>query len=333
MKPVEKTILALFLGVLVCTSCTKELDLPYPQAEDQIVLNAILHPDSVIVLSINKTLPTRSSGNDFPLITNAEVQLYENNELLGKLSYQDSTYVLNYYPKAGSEYTIEVIIPGHDIISASDKIPLPITADACYLFADNSSSSYLTTRLNILDNTLEDNVYWLTLMITTYGDFECRIAPEKDPSYFCVGIDSSLYTERMFYLHSYSTIPDKFNASIDNTSGGVTEYSGFIRIDDYSLNEENINIELGSIGDPMFQQSEMNQLDSNQYVTLHVMSTSENYDRYLKSSVMYALNNGFRDTPGIFAEPTQIYSNIENGSGIFAAYNSVSIAVEDFPCE
>jgi hypothetical protein len=53
--------------------------------------------------------------------------------------------------------------------------------------------------------------------------------------------------------------------------------------------------------------------------------------------VRYALNRGnysdedFAFTP--FAEITQTYSNIENGTGIFAAYNSVSIPYDDFPCD
>jgi hypothetical protein len=38
-------------------TCTQELDMPFPQGKEQLVLNSILHPDSTIKVSLTKTLP------------------------------------------------------------------------------------------------------------------------------------------------------------------------------------------------------------------------------------------------------------------------------------
>ena len=46
------------------------------------------------------------------------------------------------------------------------------------------------------------------------------------------------------------------------------------------------------------------------------MDADENYDKYLKSTIKQMMNDG---GSLLFNEPIQIYSNIENGLGIFGS--------------
>ena len=55
---------------------------------------------------------------------------------------------------------------------------------------------------------------------------------------------------------------------------------------------------------------------TNQYRAKHILNASEHYDKYIKTSILSRLNES-SDLP--FSEPVQIYSNIENGFGIFGA--------------
>lgn len=49
---------------------------------------------------------------------------------------------------------------------------------------------------------------------------------------------------------------------------------------------------------------------------IYLMDVDVNYDKYLKSTIKQDLNNS---ESLLFNEPVQIYSNIENGLGIFGS--------------
>ncbi len=329
----DKLRIVFLVSCLSFLSCTKELDLLFPQTGEQIVLNSILYPDSLIQVSITKTLPISNADDKFPVITNAVVRLYENEQLLGNLTFQDSIYVLDYYPKAGQQYSIEVEVPGYAMLTASDVVPYPLEAEACFAKERYDAAYYAWVRAHIQDRPLEVNYYWLDLLVTGYARL-CEFIPGDRTTYHCLGSDTSrTETERPYYMHSYSTIPDKFNASVDNTLGGVTQYETFMRVEDQAIDGEDVELIITAIGG-MFQYTAIEKLGS-RFATLNIVSASQHYDRYLKSSLIYFLNNGTGeddDSPNPFAEPTQIYSNVENGTGIFAAYNSVRIKIKHF-CE
>jgi Domain of unknown function (DUF4249) len=64
-----------------------------------------------------------------------------------------------------------------------------------------------------------------------------------------------------------------------------------------------------------------------------VYNCSPAYDSYLKSTMIDFLNNELLGTPIPFSGPVKIFSNIKNGTGIFAAYSSKSIRVDRFKCD
>lgn len=317
------------VGIL---SCTKELDIALPAAQPQLVLNGILHPDSTIRVSLTTTLPPNPPSTDFPVVNNATIRLYEDEQLVGNLLFQDSLYTLDYHPKAGSEYTIEAEVPGYKMVSATDQMPRLLNAQACVSKNPPTTGfSYLWFEVTVEDHPEEANFYWLDLTVTKYPYRRCRYIGDE---MICPGPDSAtIQTEKPFHLHSFSTVPDKFNATVDNTSGGVTDYDGYIRIDDTALNGESIALSMTSNSDPMFQQSWLGHLDENQYVEIQILNASQHYDRYLKLSWMYFLDNDYFYEPNPFSETTQIYSNVKNGTGIFAAYNSAHIRATQNQCE
>ncbi|MEQ9443748.1 MAG: DUF4249 domain-containing protein [Cyclobacteriaceae bacterium] len=314
-------------------ACTREIDLLLPVSSPQLVLNGLLHPDSTIQISLTTTIPVAADSTDFPLVDNATVRLYEDDDLVGGLVFQDSLYTLDYYPKAGSKYTVQADVPGFETVSATDRMPYLLDAQACTLQESPNGSPYFWFKTTVHDHPLESNFYWLYIVITNYGDRVCEYFPDRNPSFVCIGDSSTLFTQKAEFLHSYSILPDKFNAAVDNTDGGGTIYDGYIRVDDNVLNGETFSLEMTLDGYPMFRYEDLNPLDSNQTVQLKIANTSRHYDRYLKSSWIYFLNNDYFYEPNPFSETTQIYSNVENGTGIFAAYNSLSIDLQDYPCE
>ena len=331
-----KPVIIYFLVTLLLASCTKDTDLTFPSIPEQLVINGILHPDSTIRVSISKSLAVVETIRHFPLVENALVYLYEDGVRLGSLQYDGTAYGSDYYPAPGKHYTVEVSVQGYPQVTASDIVPQKLHMTACYKPQAWYSYANLAIQTTIDDNRQESNYYWLGLLVKQYDSFDSIRCVEVGQGRTCSFNDSSMVvTNQLSYLYSNSTIPDNFNSFIDNTANGVRSFDSYVRLEDKALNSATTTLEL--TGDGIFFNN-INEIDSNQSLIVKGVSASYHYDRYLKSSMIYYLNNEYASEdddsrPNPFAEPAQIYSNVENGLGIFAAYNSVSIAVENFPCE
>ncbi len=294
------------------------------------MLNGLLHPDHTIQVSLTTTLPLSADTADFPVVDNADVKLYEDDAMVGNLTFRDSLYSIDYYPKVGHTYLIEAAVPGYPTVRASDMMPPPPSVVIC--FREDTAGVYMYANsildINIADPPTETNAYWLETFSSYYTNRVCSLG--EDGYTTCEETDQlSLVESKGTYYESFSPIPDRFNSFVDNTSGGVTAYDLYVRVDDATLDGEVIsfNIALGSD----YSSLSAGPSDSASF-QLNVLSSSRAYDRYLKSSVMHYLTFDFFDEPNPFAEPVKIYSNVENGTGIFAAYNSTTLEIREFPC-
>ncbi len=344
--------IATLLFVLLLLGCTKELDVSFPVPEKQLVLNGVLHPDSTVHVSLTTTAALFPQTRDFPVVENAAIKLYEDDVLVGNLVFQDSLYVLDYHPKAGSTYTVEAVVPGYATLRASDVVPAAPDITVCY--REDTEKRYqgrdAILEVAIDDPVQETNFYWLE-EINTYPEFpRCRTKQDsivwengeeqvihQDTIVCQDGAPPTFQQDRAYLYESFSPVPDRFNAYVDNFFGGVTVFEGFMRIEDAAMNGEVIAFDL-SAGYYSYEYfSNYRHTSGQSSVTVNVINASQHYDRYLKSSITYMLNESFYSDEEIgfkpFAEVIQVYSNVENGVGIFAAYNSTSREVGDFPCE
>ena len=319
-------LLWLTVGLL---SCTKEVDLPYPRAEMQVALNGLLHPDSLISITLTRVLPlTDSSG--FPVVADATVTLYEEDQLIGSLLWQGDAYELDYRPQAGKCYRVEVAVPGYGVLKATDVVPDRPVASICY--QEDTARIYQFSDAELVITTdnlpLGSSFYWFNVLYTYYDGRRCKL---NENNLVCDdGVPSFLRT-RISYYQSFSTLPDPFNSFVDNTEGGVRQYDGYVRVSSEAVNNQAFTLDMAS---PLRHDyiTSYRAIHEDLSYTLNVISASATYDRYLKSSLIYYLNNEFFERPDPFAEPTKIYSNVENGTGIFAAYSSTSLEIGDFPC-
>ncbi len=302
-----KNLIPYLISITSLLACTKEIDLEFPTTESQIVVNGIINPDSTIRINITKTLSLATTSN-FPIVKNAIVTIKENGIFLDTLEYKsDGNYVLNYFPKVGETYQLEVNVPGYEPLYATDIIPEKPKFNACH------HRGRYSLQIHKLSNS--KNFYWISVQQKDYAE-------GANFNYDSTKI--SLTTS--FYLHSNCIQCDDFNAIRD---GGFNEYFTYIRFDEsYLLTYPiNIAIEKTNFGGPNLKRA-----DSNQTAYIYITNASKNYDRYLKSSMIDFMNNDFNDV-GPFTKPVPIFSNIENGTGIFAAYNNSSIDIKPFPCD
>lgn len=309
----------LFFIVLILSACTKELDLPFPNYEPQIVVVGFLHQDSTVLINVSQTLPPESTDENFPLINNANIKFFENETLVDTLIYEgDGNYKLDYYPKPGYNYSIEVAVPGFKTLYATDKLPQKPSFEVCY---EKRQKGGRINSILTIERPLVDNFYWISLQVKDYSSLN------GDPFKY----DSSkTYTLTIFHLLSNTPFLDDFNAFFDNIDG-INVYSPYIRIGKDGFKGNEAIIDVTNFEYRHFQYERIQQFDENQSLKAYLFSMSATYDQYLKSSLINFANTEL-SKPTPFTPSVNVYSNIQNGTGIFAAYNSAMKRIEDYPC-
>lgn len=237
-----------------------------------------------------------------------------------------------------NEYRIEADAPGYPTVWASDVMPNSPNVEICFREDTEDRYPFRSGILEIViyDPPTEDNFYWFYDITYSYRD---RFCEWENGTYECWEVDPPVLTpsESGFY-YSFSPIPDRFNAFVDNTTGGVTQFDFYIRVDDVIKNGEQIAFDIAS-GDGWTSREEFfsESFYEGFFGTLYAISSSQHYDRYLKSSITYLLNRDYSTDEDLgfkpFVQFSRVYSNVENGTGIFAAYNTTDLDIGSYPCE
>ena len=324
---------AFFLFAL--SSCVEEVDYPLPNTKEEVVLNGFLSPDSTIQVQLSKIIPLTGSSDTFPTVENATISLFENGELLGKLEHiGQGRYHLAHTPTPGNEYSVEATVPDYGTLTASDVVPPAPTIKSCYRSYDKEGDVIIpntTIRTTISDNRSVEEYFWFELAATTFVQREGELCTLQGDSVVCQSeYDSSrLIRQKTYYFYSRSIEADKFNAFVDNTVGGDYYFESYLRLSDEAFGGQAVTVDIKTYGEPF---TALPNLDAQQSAILNVYSGSRAFDRYLKSALTNYLNTD-SDEPNPFFFASKVYSNVNGGTGIFAAYTLASVALERHPCD
>lgn len=295
----------IFIVLLLATtfSCTKILEFDEGNNDNQLVLNSIIWPDSSFVATLTKSTSILS-GDQIGQITGGTLDLYENGTLLTQItSSTGHFYASGIKPKAGKSYRIVVNSNGKQI-EAETTIPNQVEV----LSIDTSSVNDEYGRRTINSKVkIKDPV----------GDDYYRIVVLKEY------LNSSLYRNSIWkyyltkQLSNISTTDPVFNSLYNNIGdneidiGPNNEYSMFP--DDYFKGKDY------SVQFQIFSQYSYSGYGFKTFYernSIHVQRLSKELYNYLKYLKLY---NYYHDNP--FAEPVPVYSNVKNGTGIFAGFN------------
>jgi hypothetical protein len=97
-----------------------------------------------------------------------------------------------------------------------------------------------------------------------------------------------------------------------------------------------MEIDISNDGENYFYRyNQIKTLDNGLGLYVVAMATSDEFDQYLKGIITNNFNDGelVDDFPNPFAERVEIYSNIENGLGVFAGYNPKVIPIHEAECD
>mgnify|MGYP000099784837 CR=1 FL=1 len=303
--------------ILSTVACEQVVDVDIPEHESQLVLSSFYEAgDTKITARLSKSLAISSSENPEE-VSDATVNFYENDVLIGGLNMQiDTTYYSAFlgldslgYPiyqqvginsiiksyslelpaplETGNIYKITAEATGYKTISATQQLPqaLDILSVSYVPMSRPGMESYLMDALNISlqDIPNEDNYFELDVFVRNSNSNDWADEPwrERWTESFTPGIE---HGERV------SLIKDDL------------------------FEDSSYNVEL------LFGPDDTTQLD----IKLKIKSISR--DKYFFSRSIYAYESASGNP--YFAEPVTVYTNVENGQGIFSIENKTEILIE-----
>lgn len=296
MKDVRITI-AIF--VIAFAGCELIIEPDLPDHTPRLVIKAFFTPDRGWAASVSRSagILDPSPGSE-RLVTAANVELLSDGRVIDRLPFLqgERVYASEKPLQAGRSYSLRVSAPGFETVHASDILPEMIPTSVVSYHLETSDSDHgelgvieitdLLIKLQIQDPPDEENWYQIRV-----------IAPDRRGRY-----------DKHFSTRDASIVTD--NRIEDPVLEGVEPFVGtepFFK--DVLFDGESHEIELSLTHFEIESSQERK-------IWLQIRHISEVYYRHLRSALLQKTTD---DNP--FAEPVRIYSNIENGYGIFAGYS------------
>lgn len=294
----------LMLLFFAMSSCEKEAKLDQPAVAQKLAVLCNFSPNEPFSIELSKSQSIFSGTIEDNLVNEAHVSICLNNETIEEIvaasSDSDNKYESKIaFPEAKKIYTLKVEVDGVEMITATSEIPDPVeithaavgeTSLLPNLSANPFNQSY-NVRLSLqFDDPIDQTDYY---QVNFYQEILSNV-PGANP-------DSS---KTLKAATGFSFINESLVQNLNPTDGGLlfkdTNFDGL-------TNE--------FLFQPKFE------YDRNLYqvpstIIIELRSISKEYYNYY-TSVYRQSSQG--SVP--FSDPTVIFSNIENGYGVFAGYN------------
>ncbi len=325
-----------YIALLFC-ACETTVEIDVPRYPTQLTANGLFTPDSLwqVELTENRYI---LDNTPFAAVPDAEVRIQQEGQTVAVLDYLGNTpftgtsiyRATDAYPKPDAAYTLRVSHPDHGDLVASSQVPsapqiVEVTLDTLDVrqegqFVDDQIAYGFTLRLN---DPPTENFYSLSLIIR-FEDFGT------------IGINGNnmlLIENNDLLVRIQSDDPVVVN-TYDN-------YRDELLFKDVSFNGQQYEMKAYGIfetGDPRYFQlfdkgSPLNEEaydrsgnivrqagDTAGINTFHAIlrnTTEEYYDYNYTRDLQISVESN------PFAQPVQVFDNIEGGLGVFAGYSQV----------
>ncbi len=298
-----KNIIIIIAIVTTFVSCEKTVIVDVPVQPSKLVVNGIVQANNVFAIKVSKSVAVLASTtfNSFK-VDNALVTLYENGILKDTFLYNNLTN--NYVPINGTvslvnkTYKLVASLNGFATVDAETTTPSNITIQNISRIknarTDANGNTQDEVKLKFVDNATELNYYIFKIKKPNYNN---GAQVQYDNIYCIISNDVDIdRTSNADPTDVNSCIDREFLMSDKNFNGSTKIITLFI--DSYNLDEYT------------------NPFNQRKYKSIvEINSISKNYYNYRRSVQTYRDNE---DNP--FSEPVLVYSNVNNGYGIFTTY-------------
>ena len=307
-KNALRLVLGLFIGQLLF-ACEQDIEIEIKDDTPKIVLNGWLRSGEVPTIRLNESLGVLSNSEN-PPISNAEVQLYENEELIGLMVMDEAgKYVMpSFIVKAGSSYQVKVTAANFPDVEAEVEVPYKLDDE-------NTNINYTTIYAAGSDSTVVER-----------GQIDISLKDETaESSYFLL---SMLYVDE-YYDAAFSE-DTTVNRNLTNpplskdplfqqiyVSGGA-----YLSFSDSYFSEASYEANLYSDYDLRGYEYQ----DEFEYYSEYYLIKVEQVSKGLYQYLLSLEDNQY---PEAFTEPTQVFSNVSGGYGILGASSDIEYKIEE----
>lgn len=304
----------LILLTIILLSCTKEVSYNIPTSESVIIINGIFSSDTVLELAI-------SENSTLEPISNAKVLLYQNAQERDTLSLSDKGhYTLpKHLLSHNQSYTIEVSTDAYGLTSASSEIPSPVLltsvtqTDSTGFTVDNQSP-LANIEITFDDSPDVNNFYEISVV---------RLIDSTD-----LTIDSTLLNYGFITHKQYAeNILTLFSSDPAILEQGFSAKAKAFQLnqDQIFFNDDTFQGKTKTISFDYIPYYEMSSLYAKRRTfRIEFRAISKEYYNYVKSWRISKQLSNQTDLWRSSDSYIQLYSNINNGFGIFAGYTSSS---------
>ncbi|MDR3246952.1 MAG: DUF4249 domain-containing protein, partial [Prevotellaceae bacterium] len=276
-------------AVCLFNACVGDLPIDVDDA-DVAVVNCILTVDTVQNLSLSRAVKITENYYTSTEIKEAQVILQSNGQVIGEFERKGyGNWQLNYTPVPGTAYQLLVTLQDGTELTASTKMPYTLSFSP-----ENEKNKHPTKNFRQWSFYAPCWIYHLAE--TNRPEDLVHPAPSRTARLAeLIGTDHQLI--------------DRFNeiGNVTEFVAAMPVYSYYIRIKPAELSTKE--------GIPFRLQFR------SQYAFIYFLTASDEYDQYLKSSLQKMEVYQSEDDPVQWFDEYKVYSNINNGKGIFAAYN------------
>ncbi len=280
-------------------SCEKEVHIPIEFTKSKLVVNALFNTDSLwnIEISASKYI---YDTTEIPLINNAQVTVTnsKNNNIVLTNQGNGIYTSLTEKPEIGELYTLEVSHNDYENVSASNQLPGGIAIQNIGWGQQEFLNGELYRKINL---TFQDNPEKEYYLIRVSGTFW-----EKKKDSITGKIDSILVRHPMDFVSQNASVTD-LNSKMDYNSISFTD-------DLFNGNNYTFDILLSDY----YFTGVYGKEDIVQTIYISLSRISKEYYWYETSYQAYLNSNEGK----FFSQPVQVYTNIENGLGIFAGFST-----------
>jgi hypothetical protein len=295
MKQFNKYILPV-LCVVAFTSCEKEIIIDVPKYDEKLVLNSTAVTGDSIYVKIGKSLGILDykHGQDLS-IKNATVLLQANGVTVDTMRYTDfnASYTSKFVSEPGKKYTIKAVANGYGEAEASTDVPAVVPIDSIAVLRN--------VRVDI-DGNPQDEVKIYFQDPATTGDYYIM-------SLLSIGMFDTSHNDKQSTCVNTTDagVESIYNENIDQSTCLPSD-AIYFRDALFNGQKKEMRIFVPS-GFTTYMLSGTDTLYS-QVVLSHV---TESYFRFSKSYKFATENSG-----NPFAEPSNVYTNVKNGYGVFS---------------
>jgi hypothetical protein len=342
--------------IVLFASCEKEIEFDKKLIEPKLVVNSFIQQDSLINVSVASSKPIPGTQSEFKWIDNATVKLFVDGvekETLTAFDLEkkptgfqainfDTTFfydtsapskrysTLNTKAEAGKTYRLEVTHPDFEKAVCETYIPksvpiLSIDTLTKTIVSQYNTSSVLEVKIKFQDTPGEKNYYRLVYRNQLGVLMDDYKTPEANDNFILISdqvVGTSINSDDQLINPKnedandllFSSSTNRYNLFTDELIEGKEYELSFNLFENYYTS--NYKIPKGGNGEFMRLTIELHSLTREAYL-------------YMRS---VAANNS---ADGFFTEPVQVFTNVDNGIGIFAGFSASqkSISKGEYPVE